>query len=173
VSSGQYYWAGGEKVPLATDPHIAVDQTSAQTQGLWDGELATAAETAGYQIGDGLIMLPKEAVSSALRGRLDQTGASAPVYRVDETLIAVLPEVRVEVAADANTADVRGAIADIDADAAVAEPKPGRLVVTPSSGRGADALDLANQIVERVRPEAAQADFVRIMPTQRELSPEE
>jgi hypothetical protein len=173
VRSDQYYWAGGRKVPLSSDPHFAVDKTSAQMQGLWDGELASAADTAGHHIGDGLVMLPKDAVSSDLRGQLDQTGASAPVYRAGEALIAVLPQVRVEVTPDTSTSDVRGAIADIDAHASVTEPAPGRLVVTPSSGRGADALELANQIVERLRPEAAQARFVRIMPTEHDTNPEE
>jgi hypothetical protein len=173
MSGDQYYWAGGHKVPLTIDPHIAVDQSTAQMQGLWDGELASAADTAGHQIGDGLVMLPKDAVSSKLRGRLDETGASAPMYRADEALIAVLPQVRVDVAGDTSASDVRGAIAEIDSDASVTEPTPGRFVVTPSSGRGADALDLANHIVEQLRPGAAQARFVRIMPAEHDTNPEE
>ena len=173
MSSDRYYWAGGRKVPLATDRHIAVDQTSAERHGLWEGELASTADTAGHQIGDGLVMLPSDTVSSELRGRLDQTGASAPVYSADESLIAVLPQVRMEVTPGTNASDVRAAIANIDAGASVNEPKPGRFVVTPSSGRGADALDLANQIVEQLRPEAAQARFVRITSTHHDTNPEE
>lgn len=173
MSTGHYYWAGGQKVPLATDPHIAVDQTSAERHGLWAGELASAADTAGHHIGDGLLMLPRDAVSNELQGQLDRTGASAPVYRADESLIAVLPQVRVEATPGTTASQIRAAIANIDADASVNEPRPGRFIVTPSSGRGADALDLANHIVENLRPEAAQARFVRITPSQHHTDAEE
>jgi hypothetical protein len=61
---------------------------------------------------------------------------------------------------------VRSAIAPVDSNAVIDESKPGRFVVKPSSGRGADALDLANRLAEELKPEAAQARFIEITPAQ-------
>jgi hypothetical protein len=159
-----YYWAGGQKVALAADSRIAVDETRAREHGLWGGELSAAAESAGHTVGDGMVLLPAGSVSGPLRDQLDRTGASAPVYRADDSLIVVRPEVRMETAPATSASDVRTAIGRIDSDASVHEPKPGRFVVKPSSGRGADALELANRLAEELRPDVAQARFVRITP---------
>jgi hypothetical protein len=159
-----YYWAGGDKVPLAADSRVAVDETRARAQDLWDGELADATASDGQAVRDGLVMLPADAVSAPLRERLDRAGALVPVYRSEDSIVMVLPEVRMETGSAAGTSDVRSAIGRIDSAASVQEPTPGRLIVTPSSGRGADALNIANRITEELRPDVAQARFLRITP---------
>jgi hypothetical protein len=136
-----YYWASGEKIPLDTAPQIAVNTKAADEHGLWQGELSDTATAKGTDIGRGLVILPSDAVPSGLRDRLDSTGASAPVYRAH---------------------DVRTAVERIDSDASVEESAPGRFVVKPSSGRGEDALHIANRLTEDVSPEAVQPRFVRI-----------
>lgn len=161
-----YYWAGGQKVALTADSRIAVDESRARDQGLWSGELSAAAQSAGHTVGEGMVLLPATSVSNRLREQLDRSGASAPVYRADDSLIVVKPEVRMETAATTSASEVRTAIDHVDSDAAVHEPNPGRYVVTPSSGRGADALKIANRLAEELRPEVAQARFVRITPPQ-------
>jgi hypothetical protein len=161
-----YYWADGQKVSLDPDPHIAVNQDDAARHGLWEGELSEVADSDGNDLGNGLVIVPENAVSEELRGRLDETGSSAPVYRKDNSLIAVLPEVRMETASGTTAQQVRSAIAPVDSDAVIDESKPGRFVVKPSSGRGADALDLANRLAEELKPEAAQARFIEITPPQ-------
>jgi hypothetical protein len=164
-----YYWAAGQKVALAADSRIAVDETRAREHGLWGEELSTAAQSAGHTVGNGIILLPASSVSGPLREQLDQTGASAPVYRADDSLIVVRPEVRMETAPATSASDVRTAIGGIDANASVQEPQPGRFVVKPSSGRGADALKIANRLAEQLQPDVAQARFVRITPPQEPL----
>ena len=64
--------------------------------------------------------------------------------------------------AKSSAQDVRTAVERIDSDATVEESAPGRFVVKPSSGRGADALNLANRLNEEVGPDAVQPRFVRI-----------
>jgi hypothetical protein len=156
-----YYWASGEKIPLDTAPQIAVNTKAADEHGLWQGELSDTATAKGTDIGRGLVILPSDAVPSGLRDRLDSTGASAPVYRADDALIVVLPEVRME-SSKSSAHDVRTAVERIDSDASVEESAPGRFVVKPSSGRGEDALHIANRLTEDVSPEAVQPRFVRI-----------
>jgi hypothetical protein len=40
-------------------------------------------------------------------------------------------------------------------------------VLKPASGRGEEALELANHVSEQVNPDAAQARFLRIVPGSR------
>ena len=172
TSTDAYYWAGGRQVPLSADHHLAVNQNAANDHGLWNGELSAVAEAAGTDIGHGLVVLPGNSVSEQLRDHLDQSGASAPVYRSGDSLIVVLPEVRMEATPGEGAAKVRTVIEANDASAAVEEPTPGRFHVTPSSGRGADALILANKVAEEADPQAAQARFLRISPQQSDAGEE-
>jgi hypothetical protein len=161
TGTDDYYWASGQKIPLDAAAQIVVNTQAADEQGLWQGELSEAATAKGTDIGKGLVILPSDAVPAELRDRLDNTGASAPVYRDEDALIVVLPEVRME-SAKSSAQDVRTAVERIDSDATVEESAPGRFVVKPSSGRGKDALRLANRLNEEVGPDAVQPRFVRI-----------
>jgi hypothetical protein len=167
MTDDDYYWASGEKIPLSAAPEIVVNSKAADEQGLWQGELSEVASSQGTDIGKGLVILPSDAVPAELRDRLDDTGASAPVYSADDALIVVLPEVRME-STTSSAQEVRAAVERIDSNASVEESAPGRFVVKPSSGRGADALDLANRLTEAVNPDAVQPRFVRITKPQPE-----
>ncbi len=83
------------------------------------------------------------------------------MYRAEDELIVVLPEVRME-STKSSAQDVRTAVERIDSDASVEESAPGRFVVKPSSGRGEYALHIANRLNEEVSPDAVQPRFVRI-----------
>jgi hypothetical protein len=161
--SGQetYYWAGGERVVLEDDSRIAVDIAGAEQAELWHGELAAAAAT-GDAVTPGVVLVPAEDLSPALRARLDSSGAGLPVYRAADQTVVVLPEVRVETSPDTTVDDMRSAGAEWDA--AVDQSASGRFVLTPASHRGADALALANHVTESIGPAAAQARFLRITP---------
>jgi hypothetical protein len=150
-----YYWAGGEKVPLEEDARVAVDVAGARQAGLWDDKLADGTDT-----GTGVVLLPATDLPPDLRERLVEAGACHPVYRAADETVVVLPEVRVEAADEKTAAAVRAAVED--REVALDQPRPGRFVLTPGSHRGADALELANQLVETVHPDAAQARFLRI-----------
>ena len=98
-----------------------------------------------------------------LRHTLDAAGALQPVYgTADDARVVVLPEVRVE----ASDPETRKGLRDLvkDSDAEMTESKPGRFVISVPSGRGDDALTLANRVVEELRPEVAQARFIHVVP---------
>ena len=85
----------------------------------------------------------------------------APVFRAEDgSLLAVLPEVRVE-CADPQVLD---RVADSLEGATVAERSEERLVIRPDSGRGEDALAIANHVHEAYDVDVAQARFRRVVP---------
>lgn len=158
---GAYYWAREEKVPLEDTSLVAVDVPAAKRARLWGGALEDAA--AGAERAEDLVLVPAAELPAELRDRLREAGAVQPVLGHDDTLLVVLPEVRVETGDADTAAAVSAAVRDYAADVAVEQPAPGRFVLRPSSGRGEDALKLANHIYERARPDAAQARFLRIV----------
>jgi hypothetical protein len=163
-----YYWAGGEKIPLQDTAQVAVDVRAAQRAKLWDGELAKAATDAGSKVTDDLVLIPAAKLSPKLRDRLEEAGAVQPVFRYDDgTLLVVLPEVRVETKDPTTAAALQSVVKDWASDVDVEQPKPGRFVLKPASGRGEEALELANHVSEQVDPDAAQARFLRIVPDSR------
>jgi hypothetical protein len=90
----------------------------------------------------------------------ESAGADAPVYRAEDgSLLAVLPEVRVE-CADPEVLDQVAA----SLEAATVERSEERLVIRPDSGRGEDALAIANHVHEAFHVDVAQARFRRVVP---------
>jgi hypothetical protein len=84
----------------------------------------------------------------------------APVFRAEDgSLVAVLPEVRVE-STDPKVLDEVAA----SVGAATVERSEERLVIRPDSGRGEDALAIANQVHEAFDVDVAQARFRRVVP---------
>ena len=85
----------------------------------------------------------------------------APVYEAEDgSTLAVLPEVRVECADPA----VLDAVAASLSGATVTDRSEERLVIRPDSGRGEDALALANHVHEAFDVDVAQARFRRVVP---------
>jgi hypothetical protein len=85
----------------------------------------------------------------------------APVYEAEDgSTLAVLPEVRVECADPA----VLDAVAASLSGATVTDRSEERLVIRPDSGRGEDALAIANRVHEGFAVDVAQARFRRVVP---------
>ena len=103
------------------------------------------------------------AVGRSARRRLDQDDALLPVFQYEDALVVVLPEVRVEIAAGDET-EVHRFLEQADVPNQVLTDRGTRLVVRPDSGRGEDALRLANELQESVPVEMAQARFLRRVP---------
>jgi hypothetical protein len=103
------------------------------------------------------------ALPTDLRRRLDQDDALLPVFQYEDALVVVLPEVRVEIAAGDET-EVHRFLEQADVPNQVLTDRGTRLVVRPDSGRGEDALRLANELQESVPVEMAQARFLRRVP---------
>jgi hypothetical protein len=92
---------------------------------------------------------------------LEGEAEDVPVYEAEDgSTLAVLPEVRVE-CADPTVLD---AVAASLSGATVTERSEERLVIRPDSGRGEDALAIANRVHEDYDVEVAQARFRRVVP---------
>lgn len=158
-----YYYAAGRKVQLESDDeHVAVDQKAAERAGL-EARLKKASQDAP-RLGSGVALVPRSSLGEGTIAALREAGALQPVYRHDRALIVALPEVRVEF----DTAEQRRAVMDFlgshPLPHEISESTDDRLVVRLASGSGADALKMANEIYERVRPAAASARFIQFVP---------
>jgi len=155
-----YYYAGGEKIPIARDiEHVAIDLSH---------EVPDALRSAWLRVKEIAQRLPGNVglarvadVPAALEQTLEEAGALHPVYRHDGTTLVVLPEVRVE----ADATQRRALLAAIDQGtipASVEHAEGEQIVLRPGSGKS--ALAVANLVHERLHPRMAQARFMRIVP---------
>lgn len=152
---GSYYWASGRRVALAETDLVAVDLDQAG-----DARQSLQAQSSQAVSGNVVLLAEVEARTALGAGIASQPGVH-PVYTADGAVLVVLPEVRVEGSAEVLDRVRREAGDGVDVDD---DDVPGRLVLRPASGRGEDALRLANEVTETVAPELAQCRFVRITP---------
>jgi hypothetical protein len=155
-----YYWAGGRKVPLHGSPDVVVDLASAAVAPL-AGTQVEALRAAGRTLSGALLLVARSDAVAAL----GEQGASGPgvhpVFRsADDSLVVVLPEVRVEASNAAKLAELVRSLTT----AHIKEESADRLVLEPDSGRGEDALALANALSESADADLAQARFLRVVP---------
>jgi hypothetical protein len=157
-----YYYAGGKRIPLELDrEHVAVDVGVVESR---EGRRPDPAAVEGAEeLRSGLYLVEKSSLSADIRRRLDQEDALLPVFLYEDALVVVLPEVRVEIAAGDET-EVHRFLEQSDVPNQILAEKGNRLVVRPDSGRGEDALRLANELQESVPVELAQARFLRRVP---------
>lgn len=154
ASEDAYYWAGGQKVPLLPCDQVVIDLDSGAA-GAARPELETLGRQ-GRQLLRSLVMVPKAAVQELLGS---SSAGVHPVFRTEDgTLLAVLPEVRVE-APPGRLEEVGRSLTD----AHITERSEERLVLVPDSDRGEDALRIANELSERGGVEVSQARFIRVV----------
>jgi hypothetical protein len=159
-----YYYDNGSQVPLEPADEVAVDLHSADAADVPRAVLGSLKKH-GHQLRSGVVMLGRDEVAGDVVDALDQAGALHPVFRAEDgALLVVLPEIRLEAADKTEATKIRRWLESADVDSEVVRDAGERLVVRPTSGRGVDALDLANRIVEEVQPRLAQARFLRIVP---------
>lgn len=154
-----YYWAGGHKVPLEASSDVVIDVDSAAGAEL-GGSALESLRAGGRSLSKSLLLVTKSEASAAL----GETGSSVPgvhpVYHSEDgSLIVVLPEVRVE----AGDPEKLAALVRSLTTAHVKEQTDERLVLEPDSGRGDDALALANTLAESPGTDLSQARFMRIV----------
>jgi hypothetical protein len=153
-----YYWAGGRRIPLTASSDVVVDLDSTAGEQL-DAPQLEGLRAAGRTLTGSLLMVPGAEAAAALGEGVGSLPGVHPVYRsADGSRVVVLPEVRVEAGSGALSA-VRSSLTT----AHVTEQTDERLVLAPDSGRGADALALANEIAESGGTDLAQARFVRVV----------
>lgn len=142
------------------DNRLAVDTRSAAGAGL--GDVVSALPVASRLPG-GMTIVDRAAVGDELYERLSTAGLVQPVYRSGAALVVLMPEVRVELEGDQHAAALE-AVGAADVAADVTDDTPARLSLRPRSGRGEDALDLANFIYERAHPAAASVRMFQVVP---------
>lgn len=155
-----YYYAGGRRRGLGESDLVALDLAAVDAIG--EGE-RDALRDQGRTLTGEVVLVDREAAARVLGDRLRDASGVHPVYEAEGALVVVLPEVRVEGGADALDRVQRKAAST----RTVVESDEGRLVLRPGSGRGEEALALANEIVESDESaglDLAQARFLRVTP---------
>ncbi|HYO40076.1 MAG TPA: hypothetical protein VER39_10495 [Nocardioidaceae bacterium] len=154
-----YYWAGGRKVALHGSSDVVIDVTSAAGAQL-AGSSLDSLRAQGRALSATLLLVPEAEASAALGDTSASVAGVHPVYRSDDgALVVVLPEVRVESSDPRRLADLGRSLSA----ARVRERSEERLVLEPVSGRGADALRLANMLAESRAAEVTSARFLRVV----------
>lgn len=157
-----YYWAGGRKIPLAASGQVLVDLAAVHDAGLSEADVQHIRNS-GRRLTDSFSLLAADALPEELT-RTERAPGVHPVFlATDGTLLAALPEVRVESQDPARLDQVRKMIDDEALPVTVKSEGKGRMVLEPKSHRGADALSLANKLSEGVRLDVAQARFLRVV----------
>jgi hypothetical protein len=158
-----YYYAGGNRIPLRLDrKHIAVD-VKAAAQARVDRKIAGVLKKAPSLRRDVHLVEKRQLPKGALE-HLEAAAVVMPVFRHEDALVVVQPEIRVETTTASQARSLKKFLAKSDVDAEVFQDKAGRHTVRPASGRGEDALVLANRLHEEARVDLAQARFIRMVP---------
>ncbi len=160
---GAYYYAAGQKVELEPDEeHVAVDQAAAKEAGL-DAKVS-AASVAAVRAGAGVFVTPRSSLTADTIKQLQKAGALQTVYRRDKAVVVAMPEVRIEFDTPAQRARVMSLLSPNVSHFSITEDTSDRLVIRPTSGKGEDALNLANRIQEHASPAAVSVRFVQFVP---------
>lgn len=156
------YHAHGGEVALEPTSFVGVDLGTAETAAVGSPVL-DAVRAGGRRLRRDIVLLDEGVIDTAASAALDGVGALHPVFR-DPTgsLVVVLPEVRVEGASPEGRARIRH---DVDGDEAVEVLRDDgdRLVLRPASGRGLDALALANRVHDLASPAMSQPRLLRVV----------
>ena len=140
---GAYYYYAGKKIKLAPAHGMFVVDGSDVGQELTDGlRLVTAAQLKDHAA----------------------DGKKFPVFKLDDSFVVAMPEVRVEESRPKQLAILHKWLTAHKKVVEVVSRSGDRVVLKPVSGFGGDALAIANGLTEEVGPEMAQPRFVRLAP---------
>ena len=161
MSRKRHFYAGGERHELEpAEEWLGIDTRVAAEAGLSD---AIAALPAGSKLPSGIILVHRAEYPGELLARIEAAGAALPAFRSGRAVVVLMPEVRVEFDSDQH-ADALRALRESEVSAEITDDSPNRLALRPRSGKGEDALDLANYIYEQVRPAASSVRMLQVVP---------
>lgn len=159
-----YYYSGGEKVELeSVEDFCAIDPRKIRKGTKLRRNVDTIikdTESGSYK---DVSIVPTEAISLELAEELTRRGVFQPIYRRGDSMVVFLPEVRIEDERPEYRKKIRTLLKRLEPELTV-DQRSYRAKVRPKSGRGADALDLANEIWETISPEFVQARMLRVTP---------
>ena len=157
----RYFYAGGERHALEpVDGSLAIDSRVAAAAGLGGAVAALAIQS---RLPGGVVLVERVDCAPELHRLLGQAGAIRPLYRSGQALVVLMPEVRVEFDG-ARHEDALRLIERSKVPADITEDTQERLALRPRSGKGDDALDLANYIYEHVHPAASTVRMLQVVP---------
>ena len=157
----KYFYAGGERHELAlVDGKLAVDTRGAFEAGVGDAIQSVAASS---RLPGGLTIVDRDTLNADVRAQLESARLLHPVYSSGRALVVLLPEVRVEFDANQEAATMN-AVRTSPVEAEITGSTAERLSLRPRSGRGGDALDLANYIYENAHPAASSVRMLQVVP---------
>lgn len=161
--SGYYYYASGKPVHLTLDEDwVAVDARRSESSGA-SGNLRAAIRNASKPLRGDLVLMRRDTLSSQQHAALANEGAIHPVFRAEGARLVALPEVRVEESSPERQKVLHRWLRQHSEEAEIVDDRGDRIVLRPTSGRGQDALTLANRLAEQIGPEMAQPRFIRIV----------
>jgi hypothetical protein len=161
--TGFYYYASGHPVELTLDGNwLAIDTRQFKTAGISPRLQATLLKDARPLRGD-LILVKRQLLTPKQLDALTRHGAAHPVFQSKGALLIALPEVRVEESSSQRRRALVRWIREHGDVAEIVDDNGERIVLRPTSGQGADAIILANQLNEQFRPELAQPHFLRVI----------
>ena len=161
--SGNYYYASGKPVRLTPDEEwVAVDVRRSEAADA-DRNLKALIRDASRPLRGDLVLVRRDALSSRQLDALAKQGAIHPVFHAEGAMLVALPEVRVEESSPQRREVLHHWLRQHIRDAEIVEDRGDRIVLRPTTGRGQDALTLANHLTEQVGPEMAQPRFLRIV----------
>ena len=163
-ASKNYYYAGGEKVELdLVDEYRAIDVRRVRRGTKLRRKVDEIVRNSKARTYKTVSIVPADALPAELEEELSRRGAFQPLFRRDDAMIVFLPEVRIEEDRPEYKKKIRSLLKRHEAELTV-DQRSYKANVKPKSGRGVDALELANEIQEEVSPDYVQARMLRITP---------
>jgi hypothetical protein len=161
--TGFYYYASGHPVELTLDGNwLAIDTRQFKAAGTSPRLQVTLLKDARPLRGD-LILVKRQLLTPKQLDALTRHGAAHPVFQSNGAMLIALPEVRVEESSSQRRRALLRWIREHADIAEIVEDDGNKFVLRPTTGQGADAITLANQLVEQIGPELAQPRFLRVV----------
>jgi hypothetical protein len=159
-----YYYSEGHRIELTPAKKlVALDLEIAKKAHLGVKKLKSLMQS-GRQLSGNLYLVGRNMLTPGLLHKIDEAGAQQPVFQHGDTVIVVLPEVRAETLPGKQELlfEILQYTETVPVD--VVEASGSNLVLRPKSGRGIDALHLANQLYENAHMVMAHPRFIRLVP---------
>ena len=157
----QYYYAGGQKIPLHRVDHLVA------LRGQIPSKTSPAKKLASKKgwsmpLMNGLSLVDLGGIADEDLAKFASPGDMQPVYTSGNTIMVPLPEVSVEAVDAGKRKSLQVLLDKMGGLARVETGKYGQMTVYLTSGKGDDALQLANLIHEKIRPEVASPRFMQV-----------
>ncbi|MEM9411589.1 MAG: hypothetical protein AAGA30_10775 [Planctomycetota bacterium] len=161
-SKKTYYYANSQQVELEkNDDFVAFDLDDIKSHKRLVQEFA---QEHAEQLRKSVYLVPKKLVTEEVNSVIDKFQAWRPVFQSEDSIIVVLPEIRI---ADDEHKDIQAKIEDWikgNADVkkiSVGPDRRGRMVVAPDGNDAMGTLEIANSLIEDLKITSAQPRMIQ------------